>query len=140
MKKTIVMWLICFHLLCLCGCDTDYVLGKDLFRMPEQVGGGVVIRHAGYSLGFYSEQPQKAASYVALIKQMKIRQTDRKGSLTSEIYEIRFDSVICDEVTYEIQEVIPVWLVIDEDLILYNGQWYEADTSRLLRQLEKDFS
>ncbi len=143
-KKLIIIGLICFLFIGLCGCDTDsetdYVLGKDMFQMPEHVGSGVIVRHDGYSFGYYSDRPQEAATYINLIKQLRIQETNRKGSLTAGIYEICFDSVICDENTHEIKEVISVWLVIDDNLILYDDQWYEANTSQLLRQLERDFA
>lgn len=144
MKKRIIIGLICFLFIGLCGCatdsETDYVLGKDMFQMPEYMGSGVIVRHDGYSLGYSSEHPQEAATYIDLVKQLRIQETNRKGRLTGEIYEISFDSVICDENTHAIKEVISVWLVIDDDLIMYNDQWYEANTARLLRQLERDFA
>lgn len=144
--KRIRYWIIVVSMILgLIGCNAnDYdFLGIELFELAGEIQANYVIRHAGQSVLYYNyERGDKVSTYNALIRQMKLKKTGKTADLSSGIYEITMDYWVFDRSSGQVSVSETQWLylIINEDMVLYNDQWYEADTSRLLRQLERDFA
>lgn len=145
MKRTIAVAVIA-TLLMLCGCSggEQYELtGQDVFGLPENEPTSYTIRHAGMSIKYYSyERPAEAARYKSLLNSMMMNKTNKKGSLDANLYEIStlYVKDIMDGTMVGAIEPIDIKVIVNGNMVLYNDQWYEANTSQLLRQLERDFS
>lgn len=141
--KIFAIALSCILVIC-SGCSHGYdLLGRDVFGLPENEPTSYTIRHAGMSIKYYSyERPAEAARYKSLLNSMMMNKTNKKGSLDANLYEIStlYVKDIMDGTMVGAIEPIDIKVIVNGNMVLYNDQWYEADTSRLLRQLEKDFS
>lgn len=138
-----IILLFCLLLLGVVGCSDNYDLtGKEVLGLPEEFVTSYTVRHAGQSLFFSYEEPLSASKYRNLLNSVMMRKSNREGTLDSDIYEIYTMYTVdhFEENSAPIFDVCHVNVIVSGDMIRYNDQWYEADTSRLLRQLEKDFS
>lgn len=145
MKRLISPILILVLLLSLCGCvniadTTEYKwTGEELFGLPEQASS-YTLRHAGESKLYLNfERGDRCAAYQSVLRQLPLNPTSKEGSMDADIYEITTDYFIFDDIDNTVEE-FTVKLIVSGDMVLYNDQWYEANTSQLLRQLKRDFA
>lgn len=147
MKRIVSLGLLVMMLLGLCGCaDTaEYEwTGAELFGLPEQASS-YTLRHAGESRLYLNfERGDRCAAYQSALRELKLNKSVKKGSLDANTYEIVTEYYVFDDVDGRVGsnsiEAMNVKLIVNGNMVLYNDQWYEADTSRLLRQLERDFA
>lgn len=147
MSRIISLCLVVIFLLSLCACagGEQYELtGQDVFGLPEQ-GVSFTLRHAGQSRLYLNfERGDRCAAYQSALRNLQLNKTNKKGSLDGNLYEICTDYAIYEysggQVDSSSYQVVYVKIIVNGDMVLYNDQWYEANTSQLLRQLERDFS
>lgn len=132
-------------LLSLCGCGGDYIPGAELFCLSDQLNQ-IELRHDGLGIAYINSPDGQAndgvklATYNRLLKSLALTPTGRKSELDRSIYEISFSVTIYEEYTYNILDTKYIRIIIKDELVFYDDQWYEANTSQLLRQMGRDFA
>ncbi len=145
MKKAISICMLLVVLVSLSSCGEDYISGTELFYLPDQLNH-IELRHNGLGYAYINSPDGRAndgaklATYNRLLKSLALTPTSRKSELDRSIYEISFSVTIREEYTNKILDTKYIRIIIKDDLVLYDDQWYEANTARLLRQLERDFA
>lgn len=139
--KSAAAWIIIGCLLIgLCGCvdTTEFELtGEELFNLPEQAMS-YTLRHAGQTKLYLNfERGDRCAAYQSALRNLPLNRTNKEGLLDANLYEVVTKYIIWHSDT-EV-ETVEVKLIVNGNMVCYNGEWYEADTSQLLRQLERDF-
>ncbi len=141
MKRILAISMLLILLFGLCGCvdTTEYELtGEELFKLPEQATS-YTLRHAGQTKFYLNYvQGSRCAAYQSALRNLLLNRTNKEGSMDANLYEVVTDYIIRHSDT-EV-ETVEVKLIVNGNMVRYNGEWYEADTSQLLRQLERDFS
>ena len=140
MRRVLSLFLLVSMVLGLCGCvdTTEYELtGEELFNLPEQARS-YTLRHAGQSKLYLNfERGDRCAAYQSALRNLPLNTTNKEGSMDANMYEVVTDYIIRHSDTE--YEIVEVKLIVNGNMVCYNGEWYEADTSQLLRQLERDF-
>lgn len=138
MKRLISPILILVLLLSLCGC-VGKTTGEELFGLPEQAMS-YTLRHAGQTrLYFNYAQADRCAIYQSALRDLKLKPTSKQGAMDRNLYEITTSYTIFNDTNHTVEE-FTVELIVNGNMVLYNDQWYEANTSHLLRQLKQDFA
>ncbi len=148
MRRISSLCFVLFFLFSLCGCvvTNEYeFIGSEIFDLPENKVSSYTLRHKGQTILYFNyERGDRCEAYQSALRNLKLNKTNKKGSMDSNLYEISTDYTVYEysgsQVKSESYRSVKVRIIVNQNMILYNDQWYEADTSQLLRQLERDFA
>lgn len=137
--KCVTSWIIIVCLAFgLCGC-AGKTTGEELFGLPEQAMS-YTLRHAGQTrLYFNYAQGDRCAIYQSALRDLKLKPTSKQGAMDRNLYEITTSYTVFNDTNHTVEE-FTVELIVNGNMVLYDDQWYEANTSQLLRQLKQDFA